>query len=41
MALTANAAKSLETTGMRRNDQDAVWAGCGEAGPWAWTCTWL
>jgi hypothetical protein len=32
-ALTISAAPSLETTGMRRIDQGAVCAGCGEAGP--------
>jgi len=32
------AAASLETTGIRRIDQVAACAGCGEAGPWRWTC---
>jgi hypothetical protein len=32
-ALTASAAASRETTGMRRIDQGAACAGCGEAGP--------
>ena len=26
---------------MRRIDQGAACAGCGDAGPWLWTCTWL
>jgi hypothetical protein len=38
-ALTASAAPSRETTVMRRIDQGAGCAGCGEAGPWAWACT--
>jgi hypothetical protein len=33
-ALAATAAPSLLTTVMRRIDQGAVCAGCGEAGPW-------
>jgi len=32
------AAASLETTGIRRIDQVAACAGCGEAGPWPWAC---
>jgi hypothetical protein len=33
-ALTATAAPSLEATGIRRIDQAATCAGCGEAGSW-------
>ncbi len=35
-ALTAMAALKRETTVMRRIDQGAICAGCGEAGPWLW-----
>src|ERR1700732_4959718 len=38
-ALTATAAASRDTTVMRRIDQGAACAGCGEAGPWRWTGT--
>jgi hypothetical protein len=36
-ALTAQAAASRDSTVMRRIDQGAACAGCGEAGPWLWT----
>src|SRR5215208_1758193 len=41
-ALTASAAPSRETTGMRRIDHGAACAGWGEAGPWlcTGTCAW-
>src|SRR6266478_2302608 len=39
-ALTASAAPSREMTGMRRIDQGAACAGCGEAGLWECACTW-
>src|SRR6185436_5023789 len=41
-ALTAQAAASRATTGMRRIDHDAGCGGCGDAAPWlwAWTCGW-
>ena len=39
-ALTASAAPSLETAGMRRIDQVAACAGCGAAGPWLWPWWW-
>jgi len=35
-ALTATAAARRESTVMRKIDQGALCAGCGEAGPWLW-----
>jgi len=33
---TASAAPIRDTTVMRRIDQGAAWAGCGDDGPWLW-----
>jgi hypothetical protein len=38
--LTANAAPNRETKVMRRIDQGAACAGCGDAGPWLWVWGW-
>ena len=39
-AETATAATKRKATGMRKIDQVAACAGCGEAGPWLWICAW-
>jgi hypothetical protein len=39
-ALTASAAPKRASSVMRRIDQGAGCAGCGDAGPWLWAWAW-